>query len=328
MLNLGTMNKLNITDVKGWSDERAFCAWLANDGLPTLNESLQLALVDAETEVLVGDFKADIVCADVSDTDRPGLAVIEVQLGESDHRHLGQVLTYAAGLDDTDSDVKHVVRHVIWIAEGFRDEHLQALDWINGYFGQKVYVFGLVANVKTIDKSLPAVDFGALSMPENWDRKKKDRKTVKRLTALQEEHLDFWTQYVAGFPSSMSDLTPKKPGSWLYMTFAIGCGNKAQLSVNRRKKEGLISVRLELGNTQETGWFHELYSQRDVIVEDLQPIDGELEWTPDDGNNKSVIQVYSPADTSDTADWPRQMQWMYEHLETFNRVFRKRLPPS
>jgi len=139
MPKLGIMTK---DDIKGvWGDERAFCKWLANDGLPMLNESLRLSLEDSDEQVIVGRYKADIVCTDVSDADRPTKAVIEVQLDTSNHDHLGKVLTYAAGLDDTDPELKHVVRHVVWIAEEFTDEHSRALEWMNGYFGPSVYFF-------------------------------------------------------------------------------------------------------------------------------------------------------------------------------------------
>ena len=288
-----------------------------------LNDSLGLSLEDAEEQVLVGRYKADIVCTDVSDADRATKAVIEVQLGTSNHSHLGQVLTYAAGLDDTDPELKHVVRHIVWIAEEFTDEHSQTLDWINAYFEQSVYVYGVVAGVRTIDGSDPAIEFCVLSTPNRQARPNDGTGTV---TPLQQEHLDFWTKYVEGFPPHMFNLTPKKPGKWHYMDFAIGFGNRAQLSVNRIAKHRLIRVQLVLGISSQTGWFDALNSQKDAIEKEL---DVELEWHPRVGNkDKSVIQVVSQADTSDRSDWPGQMQWMYEHLEKFDMVFRKRLPPN
>ena len=321
MPKLGTMIK---DDIKGvWGDERAFCKWLANDGLNNLNDVLNLSLEDAEEQVSVGRYAADIVCTDMSDSARPAKAVIEVQRGESDHDHLGKVLAYAAGIDDTDPELKHVLRHIVWIAEEFTDEHSRALEWMNGYFGPSVYFFGIVARVKRIDNSAPAIEFVATSMPHNWTRTGGIIVDPKPLPQLQQEHLDFWTKYVEGFPPHISNLTPKKPGKWHYMDFAIGFGNKAQLSVNRIARDGLIRVQLVLGISSQTGWYDALDSQRNAIEKEL---DMELEW---DGNNdKSIIQVVAKAHTSDRSDWPRQMQWMYEHLEKFDMVFRKRLPPS
>lgn len=326
MPKLGTMTK---DDIKGvWGDERAFCKWLANDGLPVLNSVLMLSLEDAEEQVTVGRYAADIVCTDMSDYDRPAKAVIEVQRGVSDHDHLGKVLAYAAGLDDADPELKHVLRHIVWIAEEFTDEHSRALEWMNGYFGPSVYFFGIVAQVKRIDDSDPAIEFVATSMPHNWTRTGGIIVDPGPLPPLPQEHLDFWTQFVEGFPSHMSNLSTRKPGAFHFMDFAIGFGSNAHLSVNRIKTQGLIRLRIVLGNSSLSGWFGALNNQKDEIENDLQLLDGELEWRAKEGADASVIQVVSRADTSDRSDWPRQMQWMYEHLEKFDRVFRKRLPPN
>lgn len=321
MPKLGTMTKVDIKAV--WGDERAFCTWLANDGLSQLDDLLELSLEDVEEQVAVGRYIADIVCTDVSDADRPAKAVIEVQLGASDHGHLGQVLTYAAGLDDTDPEFKHALRHAIWVAEEFTGEHVQALDWINAYFGHSTYVYGIVANIRRIGDCDPAVELNAVSAP---NRERRRRNGDGEITVLQQEHLDFWTQYVEGFPLHMSNLSPKKPGKWHYMDFAIGFGTKAQLSVNRIARDGLIRVQLVLGNSSQTGWYDALNSQRSAIEKEM---DTKLEWKPRDGTkDKAVIQVVSQADTSDRSGWPNQMQWMYDHLERFDSVFRKRLPPN
>ena len=324
MPKLGTMTK---DDIKGvWGDERAFCTWLAKDGLPQLNALLKLSLEDPKEQVPVGRYKADVVCTDSSDSDRPAVAVIEVQRDGSNHDHLGKVIAYAAGLDDSDPDLKHIVRHVIWVAEEFTDEHSRALEWLNGNFGARVYFYGIVARVERIDDSVPAIEFVATSMPNSWSRTGGIIVDPPPPPPLQQEHLDFWTQFVEGFPPHISNLTPKKPGKWHYMDFAIGFGNKALLSVNRIARDGLIRVQLVLGISSQTGWYDALNSQRDAIEKEL---DVELGWHPRDGNkDKSVIQVVSQADTSDRSDWPGQMQWMYEHLEKFDMVFRKRLPPN
>lgn len=323
MPKLGTMSKVNITDVKGWSKETDFSSWLANEGLTQLNDLLGLSLEDAEEQVPIGRYTADVVCTDASDSDRPAKAVIEVQLGRSDHRHLGQALAYAAGLDDADRELKHVMRHVIWIAEEFTDEHSKVLDWMNACFCQNVYFFGLEARVKRIGDSDPAVEFNPISMPPNWTPTGGIVVDPRPLTDLQREHLDFWVQYADGFPSNMTNLTTRKPGPFHYMDFAIGFGSNARLSVSRIARSGLIRVQLVLPNSAATGWFGVLYDQRATIEKD---VGRDLQWKHN--NVTSIVQVVSQADTSDRSDWPNQMQWMYENLEKFDSVFRKRLPPN
>lgn len=102
-----------------WPHEaRDFTPWLA-ENLNYLTEPLGMELELEATEKRVGAFRADMVCRNKVDNSR---VVIENQFDTSNHPHLGKVLTYAAGLD---------AGTIIWVAEEFRDERRDALDWLN-----------------------------------------------------------------------------------------------------------------------------------------------------------------------------------------------------
>ena len=102
-----------------WPDEaKNFTPWLA-DNLPRMLEELGIAHHGVETEQQVGRYRADIVFTD-SETKRK--VVVENQLTRTDNNHLGQMLTYAAGVN---------AATVIWVAETFTEEHLAALNWLN-----------------------------------------------------------------------------------------------------------------------------------------------------------------------------------------------------
>lgn len=72
-----------------------------------------------ESEAPVGPFFPDMLAHD-RDSGRP--VIIENQLKTTNHKHLGQLLTYAA---DYDAGV------VIWLAGDFQNEHRAVLDWLN-----------------------------------------------------------------------------------------------------------------------------------------------------------------------------------------------------
>ena len=117
MPKFAKLERVEITD-ELTNEPQHFTPWLAKDGLEILAETLGLKLEFVDMEVRVGQlsrFRADIQARNTFDeTD----VVIENQFGKSDHRHLGQILTYAGGI---------APKTVIWIAEKFTEEHIDAL---------------------------------------------------------------------------------------------------------------------------------------------------------------------------------------------------------
>lgn len=117
---MGRIREVNVRQL--WDHEaHDFTRWLA-DNIDRLGEALQMDLECSQTEKQVGDFSLDILAKDAG---RDLTVVIENQLEWTDHGHLGQLLTYAAGLD---------AGVVIWITPHFRDEHratIGDLKWYN-----------------------------------------------------------------------------------------------------------------------------------------------------------------------------------------------------
>jgi len=72
-----------------------------------------------QVEAHVGDFCADIL-AEEQTTGRK--IIVENQLEMTDHNHLGQIITYASGYD---------AGVVVWVVKDVREEHRQAIDWLN-----------------------------------------------------------------------------------------------------------------------------------------------------------------------------------------------------
>ncbi len=120
-LSLGSLERIDVR--KAWPNEAAdFTPWLASEpGLKLLGEALGMDLEVEATEQNVGPFAADIL-AKRTDTPEEHWVVIENQLEKTDHRHLGQLLTYAAGLK---------AATVIWVAAQFTPEHRATIDWLD-----------------------------------------------------------------------------------------------------------------------------------------------------------------------------------------------------
>lgn len=155
---LDKLIKLNLRDI--WKDEaQDFTPWLASeDNLNLLGETLRMELELKAREQNVGPFSADILCTNKDDG---SLVLIENQLDKTDHKHLGQLMTYAAGLDTVS---------IIWISKEFTDEHRAALDWLNEITNIEFRFFGLEIELWKIGDSSPAPKFNIVCKPNDWSR--------------------------------------------------------------------------------------------------------------------------------------------------------------
>ena len=128
---LGRLKSVALRDA--WLGEATdFTPWLAQpDNMALLSEAIGIELEVDSQETNVGPFRADILCRD---TINGHYVLIENQLERTDHTHLGQLLTYAAGLEAVT---------IVWIASRFTDEHRAALDWLNNATTSGFNFFGL-----------------------------------------------------------------------------------------------------------------------------------------------------------------------------------------
>ena len=128
---LGRLERVDLRTI--WTSEPAeFTPWLAQAAnLKVLADTLGIELELEAQEKVVGPFRADILCKDTS-TD--SWVLVENQLERTDHIHLGQLLTYAAGLQAVT---------IVWLAARFTDEHRATLDWLNSITDESFRFFGL-----------------------------------------------------------------------------------------------------------------------------------------------------------------------------------------
>jgi hypothetical protein len=156
---LGTLSPVEVRD--HWANEATdFTPWLAEEAnIARLGEALGLNLTVVDVEANVGPFRADILCQEIGSEN---LVLIENQLEPTDHTHLGQIITYSAGLDP--------VRKVIWIAKQFREPHRAAIDWLNRISADDFSFFGVEIELWKIGDSAAAPRFDVIAAPNNWAR--------------------------------------------------------------------------------------------------------------------------------------------------------------
>ena len=128
---IGSLQRVDLRDV--WPHEaRDFTPWLA-ENIDVLNNEIPLSLSVLEREQPAGDFSVDLLAED----NRSGnFVVIENQLEQSNHDHLGKLITYLTQIG---------AKAAIWIVSKPRPEHISAISWLNESSSASFYLLKLEA---------------------------------------------------------------------------------------------------------------------------------------------------------------------------------------
>lgn len=303
--SLGRLSRVELRNV--WSSESGnFTPWLAQDeNLTLLGEAIGLDLELEATEKDVGIFRADIVC---KDTVADAWVLIENQIEPTNHAHLGQLLTYAAGLNAVT---------IVWIAERIRDEHRAALDWLNEVTNENINFFGLEIELWQIGASMAAPKFNIVSQPNDWTRLvSESRKEADEVTPVKQLQLEYWTAFREYLRQSGSFLKGRKPRPQHWYNFSIGrTGFRLTAFVNTREKR--IGVQFTMYSPNAKSQYRFLEQQR----AHLETTIGEtLIWK--EAVKYGIITLpISNADPTQKQQWENQHQQLRERLELFHRTF-------
>lgn len=309
---LGRLEKVDLREA--WLSESSdFTPWLAREeNLQLLGEAIGIDLEFESQEKNVGPFRADILC---KDTATENWVLIENQLERTDHSHLGQLLTYAAGLNAVT---------IVWIAQRFTEEHRATLDWLNERTDAQINLFGLEVELWRIGDSPTAPKFNIISQPNDWSR------TVQRAAAVSGEvslhkqlQLRFWTSYRQHMIAGGSFIRCQKalPQHWMnhpigrsgmHLTSIVSTVNSAPGG-----KGPEIRAELYLDGPLVKQEFAALEKQKESIE---QALGFTLTWH--NPENKAACRIYTrkDADFLNEALWPEHFEWLRRRLETMHTV--------
>ena len=305
---LGRLEQVDLRNV--WLSESGdFTPWLAEEpNISLLADTLGMDLEVEAQEKSVGPYRADIVCKDTTDG---SMVLIENQLEKTDHTHLGQLLTYAAGLDAVT---------IVWIADRFTDEHRAALDWLNEITGEKVSFFGLEIELWKIGASPIAPKFNVVSKPNDWIKGggggSRGGAVVTETKQLQQ---DYWRDFRELLAERKSSLKPQKAHPQHWLTVSIGRRNFHMSALINTSGER-IGVELYLQGSDAKKHFKQLETEKAKIEQQIgQPLD----WRELPTKEASrILLMRADSSIKDSAQWPEQHNWLADHLEKFNSVFR------
>jgi len=305
MTEFGTIQKVDPRSI--WNHEaHDFTPWLANN-LHRLAEAIgiELELVDREADV--GGFSLDLLAKDLG---RNVNVIVENQLGATDHDHLGKLITYASGYD---------AGVVLWISTSIREEHRQALDWLNQRTDANTDFFGVVVEVIRIDESKPALQFRVAVSPNEWQKSKKQQSTT-----TGSERSELYRQYFQDLLDELREAhhftsaRKAQPQNW----YSFSSGNKQFVyghsfaAGNRVRTE----IYIDSGDADENkAFFDRLYADRESIESEFGD---SLEWERLDDKRASRIALYRPGSIEDSSEHLQEIHdWGIQNLLQFKKVF-------
>lgn len=306
MTNLGTLKE--ITDLRSiWPHEALnFTPWVAeNVDLPA--DAVGLDITVDETESSVGDFNVDIYASETG-TDRK--IIIENQLEDTDHDHLGKLITYASGKG---ADV------VIWVVKHAREEHKAAVEWLNNHTDDKIGFFLCEIKLFQIGDSQIAPAFTVVERPNDWT--KEIRKTASA-NSTQQQRLEYWqafNDYAFSDANFSRIFNKRKPTTDHWMDFSIG-SSACHIAVSQIQKRKAVDVELYINDDKEL--FKSLFAHKDEIEKNMEM---ELEWKELPERKASRILIEKTVDLDDRATWPEQFDYIMDTCIKMKRAFKRYL---
>ena len=285
-----------------------FTPWLADDeNISLLADAVGLDISVDETESSVGDFNVDIYATETG-TDRK--IIIENQLEDTNHDHLGKLITYASGKS---ADI------IIWVVKHAREEHKAAIEWLNNHTDDKIGFFLCEIKLYRIGDSEPAVKFEVIEKPNDWTKEIKQSESINQ---RQQQILDYWSsfnEYAFKNHDFAKAFNQRKPSIHHWMNFSIGSSD-CHISVSQIHTRDELVVELYI--REDKALYNMLYGHKDDVE---QTAGFPLDWRELPEKKASRILVTKNAALPDQSKWTEQFDWIMDTMLKMKRAFKKYL---
>ena len=305
MIEFGDVKKVDIREI--WKNEAYdFTPWLS-ENLDKLGEVLGMELEFIENEANVGEYSLDILAKDASNNK---YVIIENQYGTTDHKHLGQLLTYGAGYNAST---------IIWISEEIRDEHREVIDWLNQITDENTSFYGVIIEVIKIDNSRPAFNFKLVAFPNEWSKETKSNTTAN--SSKMESYRRFFQELLDTLRIDYKYTSAKKGQAQSWYNFSMGKGLSTGISFalgNKVRSEIYIDTGDKVKNKEI---FDKLYAIKDDIENKIK---NKLEWERMDDKQGSRIALYRNGNIQETKEILEEIKkWGIDNLLKFKELLKK-----
>jgi hypothetical protein len=283
------------------SEARDFTPWLLANA-DYLAEALGIELELRGAEHPVGGFNLDLVGRDLTNN---CVLIVENQLAGSDHVHLGQLVTYAAGTG---------AGTIVWISPAMREEHKQAIEWLNEHSDETVRFFGLEVEVVRIGESEPAATFKIVAQPNDWQRDVRTATTVINAGGKAASYQAFWSKLLQKLNSEHPDWTrARRPQLSSWMTMRRALRGTAQLNVSFT---GGARIRTELyidsGDAEENAQIFQNLLNRQIELESA--FGRALAWERMPDRRAKRIADYRDGQVDREQEHASYIEWLVDSL--------------
>lgn len=303
--NLGKLKKVELREA--WKHEAInFTQWLAEEeNLTLLGDEIGFEIKLLQTEAAVGSFNVDIL-AEEENSGRK--IIIENQLEKTNHDHLGKIITYASGYD---------AQIVVWIVKDAREEHRQAVDWLNEHTDESIEFYLVQIELYQIGDSPYAPKFEIISKPNDWTKAVRSSTEGKEPSDTKIRQLEFWTQFKEFAKERQTKLHLQKSYPQHWTNISIGT-SVAHVSLTIHSVENQFGVELYIPKDKE------LYQKLANHKEEIEAEIGERAIWMDLPNKKaSRIRILRSGSFEDSNKWEDTFEWLISEAEKFQQVFPK-----
>ena len=238
-------------------------------------------------------------------------SIVENQLDATDHKHLGQLMVYAA---NRGSGV------IVWIARQITDEYRKVIDWLNEK--TDVSFFALEVELWRIGDSPVAPKFNVVSKPNAVARAVRESVSGE-VSETAQVQLEFWTGLVDAMSQRDSSFNTPQPAPrhWCDLRLGTSRGHVGLTAL----RNGRLSCELYMGGSQASLIFAHLETQRPTIEAELG-LEGQLDWQPLPDRKACRIAIYKETGSLDDREqWPASYEWLLDWAEKFRTVFAQRI---
>lgn len=308
MINLSKLEE--IKDLrKVWPHEALdFTPWLSqDDNIALLSDAVGIDITVDETESSVGDFNVDIYATETG-TDRK--IIIENQLEDTNHDHLGKLITYASGKS---ADV------IIWLVKHAREEHKAAIEWLNNHTDDNIGFFLCEIKLYRIGNSEPAVKFEIVEKPNDWTKEVKKTDSMNETKQLRYDYWVAFEDYAFKNHTFAKNFKRRKPSTDHWMNFSIG-SSACHIAISQIQKRDEIDVELYI--TDDSDLYNSLYEHKD----DIESVAGlQFDWRELPDRKASRIVLEKSAELTNKNQWESQFDWIIDVMLKMKKAFTKHI---